>query len=180
MCSSNFTSVKAEKEKSLTSYPYEEAIEKTYVGKFHYFLLFIAGMCFTAFITEITGIGLLIYSAKCDLRFSLLEQGLVGSAGFLGVAISSHVMAFLADTWGRLKILRLTTTLSLITSLISAVSGNVWMLFTFRLLTGVFVSGCQACVFSFVGEFHGSKSRSTHVAMISALSSLGIIILPGL
>lgn len=167
------------KDKSLQPFPYEDAVEKTQVGKFHYFLLFTAGMCFTAFITEITGLGLIVYSAKCDLQFSLAEQGLIGSAGFLGVALSSHAMGFLADTCGRLKTLRTTIFLSLVTSLISAFSVDVWMLFTFRLLTGMFISGCQACVFSFVGEFHSSKSRSKHVAMISALSALGFIILPG-
>ncbi|KAL5280528.1 hypothetical protein ACFFRR_004486 [Megaselia abdita] len=167
-------------DKSLIPYTYEEAIEKVKVGKFHYFLLLVTGMCFLSFITEISGLGLIMFPAKCDLQFSLTEQGLLGSAGFLGVTVSAHVMGFLADTWGRLRTLRTMILLSLCTSLISSVSTNVWMLFVFRFLTGVFISGCQSCVFSLVGEFHSSRTRVRHVTMVSLFLPAGLIYLPGL
>lgn len=166
-------------EKSLKAYPYEEAIEKTQLGKFHYGLLMVAGMCFMACVTEITGLGLIMFPAKCDLQFTLAQQGLLGSAGFMGVTCSSHFMGFLADTWGRVRSLRSMLLVSLFTSLISVMSVNVWMLFTFRFLTGVFISGCQACVFTLVGEYHSSKTRVKHVAMVSIFLPSGLIYLPG-
>lgn len=169
----------SETDNSLLPYTYEEAIEKAHVGKFQYFLLIVTGMCFLAFITEISGLGLIMFPAKCELQFTLTEQGLLGSAGFLGVTVSAHAMGFLADTWGRLRTLKTMIFISLCTSLISSVSTNVWMLFIFRVLTGVFISGCQSCVFSFVGEFHSSRTRVRHVAMVSIFLPAGLIYLPG-
>lgn len=166
-------------EKSLKAYSYEEAIECTQVGKFHYFLLLIAGLCFMACITEITGLGLIMFPAKCDLKFSLEDQGLLASAGYMGVTVSSHFSGFLADTWGRVRSLRTMLLISLCTSLISTMSPNVWMLFVFRFLTGFFISGCQACVFSLVGEFHSSRTRVRHVAMVSIFLPTGLVFLPG-
>uniref|UniRef100_T1GD11 Major facilitator superfamily (MFS) profile domain-containing protein n=1 Tax=Megaselia scalaris TaxID=36166 RepID=T1GD11_MEGSC len=165
-------------EKSLKAYPYEEAIEKVGVGKFHYALLLIAGMCFMACVTEITGLGLIMFPAKCDLKFTLTEQGLLGSAGFLGVTVSSHFMGFLADTWGRVRSLRMMLLISLVMSLISVMSVNVWMLFIFRFLTGCFISGGQACVFSLVGEFHSIATRVKHVALVSIFLPAGLIYFP--
>lgn len=166
-------------EKSLCAYTYEDAVAKTQLGKFHYILLLIAGMCFMACITEITGLGLIMFPAKCDLQFTLAQQGLLGSSGFIGVTVGSHFMGFLADTWGRARSLKAMLTISLCTSLISAISPNVWMLFVFRLLTGLFISGCQACVFTLVGEFHSAQTRVKHVAMVSIFLPSGLIYLPG-
>lgn len=165
--------------KSLTAYQYEEAVEKIPLGRFHYILLLIAGTCFMACVTEITGLGLIMFPIKCDLEFTLAEQGLLGSAGFMGVTASSHFMGFLADTWGRVRSLKTMLLISLCASLISTMSVNVWMLFIFRFLTGVFIAGCQACVFTMVGEFHSSRTRVKHVAMVSIFLPSGLIYLPG-
>lgn len=170
---------KTGEETSLRVYPYEEAISKTELGKFHYLLLIIAGMCFMACIIEVIGFGLIMFPAKCDLQFTLTQQGLLGSAGFLGVTIGSHFMGFLADTWGRVRSLKAMLIISLCTSLMSTMSTNVWILFVFRLLTGIFISGCQACVFTLVGEFHSAKTRVKHVAMVSIFLPSGLIYLPG-
>lgn len=166
-------------EKTLKAYPYDEAIAKAELGKFHYVLLMIAGMCFMACVTEVMGLGLIMFPAKCDLQFTLEQQGFLGSAGFLGVTLSSHFMGFLADTWGRVRSLKTMLLMSFCTSLISTMSPNVWMLFVFRFLTGAFVAGGQACVFTLVGEFHSSKTRVKHVTMVSTFLPSGLIYLPG-
>uniref|UniRef100_T1GJI8 Major facilitator superfamily (MFS) profile domain-containing protein n=1 Tax=Megaselia scalaris TaxID=36166 RepID=T1GJI8_MEGSC len=133
-----------------------------------------------ACVTEISGLGLVMFSAKCDLKFTLAQQGLLGSAGFLGIATSSHLMGFLADTWGRVRSLRMMLFISLCLSIISVMSVNFAMLFTFRFLTGCFISGGQACVFTLVGEFHSSKTRVKHVALVSIFLSAGFIYFPAL
>lgn len=171
--------LKTGEERSLKVYSYEEAIDEAQLGRFHYILLLIAGACCMVCVTEITGIGLIMFPAKCDLQFTLAEQGLLGSAGFIGITASSHLMGFLADTCGRVRSLRTMLLISLCTSLISTMSVNVWMLFTFRFLTGMFISGCQPCVFTLVGEFHGSRTRVRHVTMVSILLPAGLIYLPG-
>ncbi|KAH8387615.1 hypothetical protein KR093_008175, partial [Drosophila rubida] len=159
-------------------YSFEEAIALAGVGRFHVKLLLICGLCFMAVMVEIMGVSLIMPLVKCDLQSTLEQQGLLASAGFLGVVLSSHAMGFLADTWGRVATLRYAMMLSAISSVVSAFSVNIWMLIVFRFLTGFFISGGQACVFSLCGEFHGSKSRVRHVTLLSCFLCTAIMFVP--
>ncbi|XP_034671069.1 synaptic vesicle 2-related protein [Drosophila subobscura] len=159
---------------------FEEAITLTGVGRFHYKLLLICGLCFMAVMVEIMGVSLIMNQMKCDLQPTLDQQGILASAGFLGVVLSSHAMGFLADTWGRVTTLRYALLLAAVCSIISGFSVSIWMLIVFRFLTGFFISGGQACVFSLCGEFHGNGSRVRHVTLLSGFLCLSMIFAPAM
>ncbi|KAH8419663.1 hypothetical protein KR009_000403, partial [Drosophila setifemur] len=159
---------------------FEEAITLTGVGKFHYKLLLICGLCFMAVMVEIMGVSLIMNQMKCDLQPTLDQQGILASAGFLGVVLSSHAMGFLADTWGRVTTLKYALSISSVCSIISGFSVNIWMLIVFRFLTGFFISGGQACVFSLCGEFHGSGSRVRHVTLLSGFLCSAMMFAPAM
>lgn len=160
-------------------YSFEEAITLTGVGRYHLKLLLICGLCFMAVMVEIMGVSLIMPLVKCDLLSTLEQQGLLASAGFLGVVLSSHAMGFLADTWGRVATLRYALMFSAISSIISAFSVNIWMLIVCRFFTGFFISGGQACVFSLCGEFHGNGSRVRHVTLLSCFMCIAMMFAPG-
>ncbi|XP_016974400.1 synaptic vesicle glycoprotein 2A [Drosophila rhopaloa] len=172
------------REESLPEKPrphsFEEAITLTGVGRFHYQLLLICGLCFMAVMVEIMGVSLIMNQMKCDLQPTLDQQGILASAGFLGVVLSSHAMGFLADTWGRATTLKYALLLSSVCSIVSGFSVNIWMLIVFRFLTGFFISGGQACVFSLCGEFHGSTSRVRHVTLLSGFLCMAMIFAPAM
>lgn len=159
-------------------YSFEEAASLTGIGKFHYFLMLVCGLCFMTVMMETMGIGIMVPYLKCDLDSTIAEQGFVLSSGFLGVVVSSHMMGFFADTWGRVKTLRTALFCGFITTVISAFSVNTWMLIVFRFLNGVSISGCQACVFSFLGEFNSQKTRVRYITMLSMFLPIGLMILP--
>ncbi|KAH8373141.1 hypothetical protein KR200_000238 [Drosophila serrata] len=159
---------------------FEEAITLTGVGRFHYKLLLICGLVFMGVMVEIMGVSLIMNQMKCDLQPTLDQQGILASAGFLGVVLSSHAMGFLADTWGRVTTLRYALSLASICSIVSAFSVNIWMLIVFRFLTGFFISGGQACVFSLCGEFHGNGSRVRHVTLLSGFLCLAMVFAPAM
>ncbi|KAH8367747.1 hypothetical protein KR084_002322, partial [Drosophila pseudotakahashii] len=173
-----------EREEKLSEKPrphtFEEAITLTGVGRFHYQLLLICGLCFMAVMVEIMGVSLIMNQMKCDLQPTLDEQGILASAGFLGVVLSSHAMGFLADTWGRATTLKYALCLSSVCSIVSGFSVNIWMLIVFRFLTGFFISGGQACVFSLCGEFHGNGSRVRHVTLLSGFLCMAMIFAPAM
>lgn len=128
---------------------------------------------------EIMCVSMILPSMKCDLISTVAQQGMLASSGFLGIVLSSHAMGFLADTWGRVKTLRLALSMAAVSSIISAFSVNIWMLIIFRFLTGFLISGGQACVFSLAGEFHGNKTRTKHVTLLSGFLPLALVYLPG-
>lgn len=165
---------------------FEEAVRSIGVGKYHYFLLLTCGTALMYANLEISGISIIMLPAKCDLKFTALEKQLFDSVGLLGVVISSQIMGLLADSHGRIKILRTTLLLSMTTSFLSAFSVNTVMLICLRFLTGVFMAGVQCCMFTYLGEFHSKTSRTKHLVFLSALiivanvyfPAMGMVILP--
>ncbi|XP_016924186.2 niacin transporter NiaP [Drosophila suzukii] len=182
-CDSEFA-ISGDREETLSAKPrphtFEEAITLTGVGRFHYKLMLICGLCFMGVMVEIMGVSLIMNQMKCDLQPTLDQQGILASAGFLGVVLSSHAMGFLADTWGRATTLKYALCLSSVCSIVSGFSVNIWMLIVFRFLTGFFISGGQACVFSLCGEFHGNGSRVRHVTLLSGFLCMAMIFAPAM
>lgn len=74
---------------------------------------------------------------KCEITVTHREQGLINGAGFIGVILSSHIWGFMADTWGRHKVLRLALLLTFVFSAMSSVANSVLMLLLTRLCVGL-------------------------------------------
>ncbi|XP_012158711.1 synaptic vesicle glycoprotein 2B isoform X1 [Ceratitis capitata] len=164
----------------LDSHTFDEALELTQVGRFHYVLTLICGFCFMAVMAETMGVGMIMPLIKCDLTATQTEQGLLASAGFFGIVLSSHMMGFLADTWGRVRTLRYSLVLAATATIISAFSVNTWMLIAFRFLNGFFISGCQACVFSLCGEFHSNRTRVRYVTLLAIFLPFALMFMPAM
>lgn len=160
-------------------YFYEEAIEAASVGRFHYFLLVTCGLCYVAVSAEVVGLSIVSYSAQCELQFSLFEKGFLNSVGYLGVVISSHMMGFLADTLGRVQLLKISLLASICTSTISVFSTSTTMLIICRFFTGIFMAGCQSCIFTLLSEYHSDKSRMKHITILASFMVFGLLYTQG-
>lgn len=154
---------------------YQEVVDSIPVGPFHYLLLITCGLCYMAVSVEIIGMSVITFSANCDLKFTLYQKGIVLTTSYVGSILSMYVMGFLADTKGRVNTLKTTVALSIMTSFISVFSVNAWMLIVLRFLTGFFISACQSCVFTLLGEYHGKDSRVKHLTILAGFLPLGII-----
>lgn len=76
-------------------------------------------------------------AVKCEFQMSTAEQGFLNSVAFIGVIFTSHFWGFLADTWGRRKVLSLALFASFVISLVSSFSMNSWMLIITRFASSV-------------------------------------------
>lgn len=85
---------------------------------------------------ESVNLSFILPYAKCDLRFTIREQGLLSGISFLGFAVTPHLWGFLADTWGRKKVLQVVATVGFIFSFLSAFAAN-----TISMIVGRFVAG---------------------------------------
>lgn len=81
--------------------------------------------------------GYVLPVAKCELKISNVEQGVINAVAFVGVVISSHFWGFMADTWGRLKVLRFSLLFGFLFSALSSFSVNSTMLLATRFLVGL-------------------------------------------
>lgn len=94
-------------------------------------------MATLAVATEGLNMGFVLPVAKCELDISTSEQGLINAVAFIGVVLTSHFWGFMADTWGRQKVLRVALLSSFIFSTLSSFSVNSTMLLVTRFSVGL-------------------------------------------
>lgn len=94
------------------------------------------GLSIMGAVMENATIGYFLPYAKCDLPFTLQEQGLLLSSSYMGFVVSSHFWGFMADTWGRQKVIRIALLGGIISSILSAFSPTVNILIVLRFICG--------------------------------------------
>lgn len=129
--------------------------------------------------SETVGVSVIMYAAQCDFHFSLQEKGILATASIVGMLVGLHVSGFLCDTRGRAHILKWSMALSMCSSFVSLFSTSTWMLIFLRFLTGVFISGAQSCVFTYLGEFHSGKTKTIPMTILSSCLVIGILYVNG-
>lgn len=75
-------------------------------------------------------------AAKCDLKMTVAEQGLTYTVAHIGFICASHFWGFLADTWGRRKVLQASLFLCFVISIISSFSISSLMIMLTRFVVG--------------------------------------------
>lgn len=106
-------------------------------GKFQFHILWITGISTMVAFLEGNSMAYILPAAKCDLNISTSQQGFIYIATTFGFAFSSFIWGFLADTWGRRKVLQTELTISFLLSIISSFSVINWMLMVTRFLIGL-------------------------------------------
>lgn len=87
-------------------------------------------------VAEGLSMGIMLPFIKCHMNITIYQYGLLNSSGFIGIFFGSHLWGLLADTWGRRKIIQITSLCSFLFALLSSASNNVWMLFPTRIFVG--------------------------------------------
>lgn len=106
-------------------------------GKFNVFLTLVCGFGLMGMTLENQNMGFVMPFVKCDLELTISEQGFLYSVSFFGMVMSSHFWGFLADTWGRRKVMRIALLGSFTFALISAFAPSVASLIALRFLAGL-------------------------------------------
>lgn len=74
--------------------------------------------------------------AKCDLKLTIAEQGILSSVSFLGIVSTSYFWGFLVDTLGRQRVLCVAALSGFCFSFVSAFATNTLVLIFLRFLAG--------------------------------------------
>lgn len=88
-------------------------------------------------VVENVNIGFVMPYVRCDMGITTVEQGLLNSAGYVGIVVSSHLWGFLADTTGRHNVLKFALGGSFLCAVLSVFSVNIMMLTVTRLFVGI-------------------------------------------
>lgn len=115
---------------------FSSSISSLGTGKCQYILTFLTGMSVLGSAIENTNISYILPYAKCDLKLTTQEQGLLSAISYLGIVFTSHLWGFLADTWGRQKVLRVAAIGGFIFSFSSAFATDTISMILLRFLAG--------------------------------------------
>lgn len=93
--------------------------------------------------------------------------GLVLSAGLVGMALGSFVLAPLADVYGRKTMVLVSLGLMALGMLLSAGAGSLEQLALWRVLTGLGIGACVAVINPLAAEFANARRRPLAVALMA-------------
>lgn len=91
--------------------------------------------------------------------------GAMLSAGLVGMALGSFLLAPLADRWGRRPMIMCCLVILTLGMSLSALAANAWQLGALRVFTGIGIGGMLAGIGVISAEYANPKWRSTAVAL---------------
>ncbi|CAF98389.1 unnamed protein product [Tetraodon nigroviridis] len=147
---------------------YEEALEKAGFGLFHWILLVVCGWANASDAVEILCVSFLLPTARCDLRLSSSDMGLLTASIFLGMMVGGYMWGYLADRRGRRNILVVSLTINGVFGGLASLAPTFWLFLLLRFISGIGVGGSIPVIFSYFSEFMPRLRRG---AMISALAT---------
>ncbi|XP_065572428.1 synaptic vesicle glycoprotein 2C-like isoform X1 [Artemia franciscana] len=159
---------------------YEDAIEATGYGRFHYLLLLICGWANAADAVEIICVSFLLPSAECDLNLSSQDKGWLSAIVFVGMMVGGYLWGSLGDALGRRGVLMAAMFVNALFGAISSLSQDFGTFLTFRFLSGVGVGGSIPVVWSYFAEFQPKRIRGNLLSCLAAFWMLGNMVVAGL
>ncbi|KPP70829.1 synaptic vesicle glycoprotein 2C-like [Scleropages formosus] len=163
-----------------TKLSYEEAVEKAGFGLFHGLLLGVCGWANASDAVEILCVSFLLPTARCDLRLSSSDMGVLNASVFLGMMVGGCLWGSLADQRGRRKVLVVSLAVNGIFGALAGLAPNFWMFLFMRIVSGLGVGGSIPVVFSYFSEFQPRKRRGMMISALATFWMAGNILAAGL
>uniref|UniRef100_X1ZMR5 Major facilitator superfamily (MFS) profile domain-containing protein n=1 Tax=Capitella teleta TaxID=283909 RepID=X1ZMR5_CAPTE len=167
-------------DRSQTGHGYEEAINATGYGKFHYLLLALCGWALSSDAIEILCISFVLPSATCELNLSDSDKGLLNSCMFLGMMFGGYLWGTLADFRGRRAVLLWSLALNAVGGLSSSFAQEFWLFALLRFVSGIGVGGSMPVIFSYYCEFQPKEKRGSMISLLATFWMCGNIAAAGL
>lgn len=157
---------------------FERAIVAAGYGKFNYLLLLAVLPASFSSIFSSSAMSYVLPSAECDLELTMFDKGLLNSMAFAGMISTAFFWGFMADTFGRRKLMFYGYLVTGVLSLATSFSHTSWLLIIFKFFDGVIISGPYAALMSYLAEIHDEVHRSRSYMWLGVFFSLGNISLP--
>ncbi|MBN8723448.1 MAG: MFS transporter [Acidobacteria bacterium] len=111
-----------------------------------------------------------------ELKLTSVESGWVFGASLAATALGGGLFGFLADKYGRKKVLEWTILLFSLGTFLSGFAVDLWTLILFRALTGFGVGGEWATGQTYIGETFPPKVRARYAAFMQSGAPVGFAI----
>lgn len=155
-------------------YTVDDAIEHLGVGRFQKFLLFLAGVCWTAESMEMLILSFIKLPLQCAWRISDAHAALITTAVATGMLSGATSWGIFADRFGRKRTFILSIAFTFFFGLASAIAPNYFFLLLARGLTGFGIGGVPVS-FSLLMEFLPASVRGRWGLALAAFWAMGAV-----
>ncbi|WP_163528794.1 sugar porter family MFS transporter [Halobacillus ihumii] len=111
-----------------------------------------------------------------DIPLSNFLEGLVVSSLLGGAIVGAGMSGYVADKFGRRRVVFVIALIYLIGSLVLAFSPNAWVLITGRIILGLAVGGSTAIVPVYLSEMAPTQSRGALASLNQLMITIGIVL----
>ncbi|KAL5285127.1 hypothetical protein ACFFRR_007080 [Megaselia abdita] len=116
---------------------FEKILDNAKFGSFDVFLLTISGLVLTHIYLESSSVIFVLPVSQCEMNWTIEQRGVLTAISFIGMVVSGHFWAFIADTTGRKKTLLPSLLVGFVFSFLSSFATSFWVLAFMRFLNGV-------------------------------------------
>ncbi|XP_058794446.1 synaptic vesicle glycoprotein 2C [Phymastichus coffea] len=171
---------KAPDTKAFIKADFEQAIELTGYGRFHYFLLAVCGFVSTSEEMDVISMSFILPSAQCDLKLDTQDKGWLNSIIFIGMMAGAYAWGSVADALGRRKVLIAISFMNALCIVASSFTQSYELFMLFRFLNGAALGGSGPVIWSYFAEFQPKSKRGSMLSFMAAFWTLGNLFVAGL
>lgn len=121
-------------------------------------------------------LALALSAITTEFNLSLGEAGLLGTAGMIGVGLSSIVLGWYSDNFGRRSALLLSVAVFAIFTAAIALARGWWDIMALRFLAGLGLGGVWGVVSTYVNETWSPRYRGRAIAFVLSSWPVGVIV----
>ncbi|KAM8710483.1 hypothetical protein ACLKA7_017151 [Drosophila subpalustris] len=156
----------------------EDVLNALGFGRLQYLLFFGCATQQMYVSNEQFGLGLVSVAARCDFEIDEHRMSWLMTAVFLAQVGSSHYMGYKSDEIGRRKLILITSMLTMVGSLLSALMPDYWSFLVMRFIMSIFLTGPGPTVLTYMGEFTQIKLRPMVINLVSYAIGISMMYVP--
>ncbi|CAH1176294.1 unnamed protein product [Phaedon cochleariae] len=157
---------------------FETAISAAGFGKFNFLLCLCLIPSAWSQLFEAQTLAFVLPIAECDLDLTLEQKGILNSACFAGMILSSFIWGYLSDILGRKRVMVYGYLMDWCCMIMASFSQSFAIMLTAKFLGGFIINGPFSAVASLLSEFHSSKYRSRVQLVRGIIVALGSVTIP--
>jgi len=146
------------------------------MGEARWRVLIAGFLCYAFDAMDFMVLALSLSAITAEWHLTSSQAGLLGTAGLLGVGLSSVVVGWYADNYGRRTALAICVGLFALFTLAGAWAQDWWHLLAMRFMAGIGLGGTWGVVAAYVHEAWPGKHRGRAIAFVMSSWPVGYIV----